>query len=119
MHPKFDFQGHRGARGLQPENTLPSFEIALDHGVTAIETDIHLTRDNVPVLCHDPHITERLCVRLPGSKAPEPKERAAIRSLTLEQLRSYRADVNPDPVRFPDQHADVPPLAKTFAAATG
>ena len=45
----FDLQGHRGARGLKPENTLPAFEVALDLGVTSIETDVHLTRDGVPI----------------------------------------------------------------------
>ena len=44
----FELQGHRGARGLKPENTLPSFEVALDCGVTSLETDVHLTRDGVP-----------------------------------------------------------------------
>src|SRR5262249_10549099 len=51
--PKFDLQGHRGARGLKPENTLPSFEAAIDAGATTIETDLHRTRDGVPVLVHD------------------------------------------------------------------
>jgi glycerophosphoryl diester phosphodiesterase len=117
MCPKFDLQGHRGARGLQPENTLPAFEVALDHGVTAIETDVHLTRDDVPVLCHDPHITERLCKLLPNRNAAPPTDRPMVRSLTLEELRCYRADVNPDTARFPNQSADAPPLARAFAAA--
>jgi glycerophosphoryl diester phosphodiesterase len=46
-------QGHRGASGLQPENTLPSFEAALDAAAGSIETDVHLTADGVPVLIHD------------------------------------------------------------------
>jgi glycerophosphoryl diester phosphodiesterase len=41
----FNLQGHRGARGLRPENTLPSFEVALDVGVTSVETDLHRARD--------------------------------------------------------------------------
>ena len=40
----FDLQGHRGARGQRPENTLPSFEAAFDAGVTSVETDLLLTR---------------------------------------------------------------------------
>src|SRR5436853_7207006 len=50
----FLIQGHRGARGLQPENTLPSFEAALDAGAHSLETDVRLTVDGVPVLIHDP-----------------------------------------------------------------
>ena len=56
----FELQGHRGARGLKPENTLPSFEAALDVGVASIETDIHLTADGVPVLFHDASLNERI-----------------------------------------------------------
>ena len=44
----FDLQGHRGARGLAPENTLPSFQKALDLGVDTLECDMAITRDGVP-----------------------------------------------------------------------
>ena len=56
-----EVQGHRGARGLKPENTLPSFEVALDAGVSAIETDVRLTADGVPILFHDDLLTDRVC----------------------------------------------------------
>src|SRR5262245_31234160 len=59
----FDLQGHRGARGLRPENTLPSFEAAFDAGVSTVETDIHLTADGVAVIFHDDTLSERLCRR--------------------------------------------------------
>ena len=49
-----DLQGHRGARGLAPENTLPGFAQTLAIGVTTIETDIAITRDGVLVISHDP-----------------------------------------------------------------
>ncbi|MEO8451776.1 MAG: glycerophosphodiester phosphodiesterase family protein [Gemmatimonadota bacterium] len=45
--------GHRGAAGLAPENTLPSFDLALDQGATALELDVHLSADGVPVVHHD------------------------------------------------------------------
>jgi glycerophosphoryl diester phosphodiesterase len=50
----FDLQGHRGARGLAPENTLPAFERALALGVTTLELDVGVTRDGVMVIHHDP-----------------------------------------------------------------
>jgi len=50
----FDLQGHRGARGLAPENTMAGFERALAIGVTTLETDIAITRDGVLVISHDP-----------------------------------------------------------------
>ncbi|MDZ7650617.1 MAG: glycerophosphodiester phosphodiesterase family protein [Cytophagales bacterium] len=43
--PKFDIQGHRGARGLMPENTIPASLMALDSGVTTIELDLAVTKD--------------------------------------------------------------------------
>jgi glycerophosphoryl diester phosphodiesterase len=51
-----DLQGHRGARGLLPENTLPGFALALSIGVTTLETDIAITRDGVLVISHDPSL---------------------------------------------------------------
>src|SRR5205085_12358438 len=102
MTPTFDLQGHRGARGLKPENTLPSFEAALDSGVTSLETDLHLTRDSMVILCHDPIVPGRLC-RAPAGDAPLRGEPLLISSLTLGQLRGLRADRNPDPERFPEQ----------------
>ena len=50
----FDLQGHRGARGLAPENTLPGFARALGIGVTTLETDIAISRDGVLLISHDP-----------------------------------------------------------------
>jgi glycerophosphoryl diester phosphodiesterase len=49
----FDLQGHRGARGLWPENTLPGFRAAIELGVTSIELDVVLSADNVPMVYHD------------------------------------------------------------------
>jgi len=54
--PAFEIQGHRGAPRVRPENTLPSFEAALDGGATSLECDVHVTADGVPVLCHDPWV---------------------------------------------------------------
>ena len=48
-----EVQGHRGARGLLPENTIPAFERAIELGVDVLELDLGLTRDGVPVVHHD------------------------------------------------------------------
>ena len=53
MLPGFDLQGHRGARGLYPENTFPAFEAALAIGVTTLEMDLGMTRDGALVVHHD------------------------------------------------------------------
>jgi glycerophosphoryl diester phosphodiesterase len=119
MSTVFNLQGHRGARALHPENTLPSFEAALDAGVSSIETDLHLTRDGVVVLSHDPLLCDPPCSLLrPESTAPSAMPPLVSR-LTLAELRSYRADGNPDPHRFPDQRSAVTPLAALFAEQHG
>jgi glycerophosphoryl diester phosphodiesterase len=56
--------GHRGSAGTHPENTLPSFQAAVDCGARYLETDVHLTRDGEIVVSHDDNL-ERICGR-PG-----------------------------------------------------
>jgi glycerophosphoryl diester phosphodiesterase len=50
--------GHRGARGLAPENTLASLQKALDHHVDQIEFDVRVTKDGIPLLHHDPRLAD-------------------------------------------------------------
>ena len=82
-----DLQGHRGARGLLPENTLPSFQRALELGVTTLELDIAITKDGVLVIHHDPtlnpDITRDASGRFLEQRGP------AINSLTWAQLQTY------------------------------
>jgi glycerophosphoryl diester phosphodiesterase len=111
MQPTFDLQGHRGARGLKPENTLSSFEAALDAGVSSIETDLHLTGDDEVVLCHDPILSPAIFGPLDSTPA--------VRRLTLRELRRYRAMGNPDPARFPTQDNEPTPLAMLYAQKHG
>ena len=49
----FDLEGHRGTRGLAPENTLAAFRLAWERGVKAIELDVHLANDGTLFVCHD------------------------------------------------------------------
>jgi glycerophosphoryl diester phosphodiesterase len=84
----FDLQGHRGTRGLAPENTLPAFEKALRIGVDTLELDVGMTADQVLVISHDRYLNP-LIVRdaqgqwLAGTKGP------LLRSLTYAQLQTY------------------------------
>ncbi|MFI0480453.1 glycerophosphodiester phosphodiesterase family protein [Actinomadura sp. 9N215] len=89
-----EIHGHRGARGLRPENTLPGFAHALDLGVDAIELDVGLSADGVVVLNHDQalspaNLTDTEPVR-PGDPA-YPYVGKRIRDLTLAQLRTVDA----------------------------
>ncbi len=60
---KFIAVGHRGAKGLLPENTLPSVEKALDNFMNTVEVDIVITEDNVPVINHDLSFDAKKCRR--------------------------------------------------------
>lgn len=64
--PKFDVQGHRGARGLMPENTIPAFLLALDSGVTTLELDVAITSDGQVVVSHEPWMNHRICLNPDG-----------------------------------------------------
>lgn len=117
--PRFDLQAHRGGRGVRPENTLPAFEYALDLQVTTLELDLHLTRDGEVVVTHDDAVG-RNCRLDPAATPPLPPDPQArdvraedlqISRLTLEQIKKYRCDLNPEPGRFPDQSAPAMPLA--------
>jgi len=108
----FDLEGHRGARGLKPENTLPAFETALDLGVTTLELDLHLTQDGAVIIWHDDSLVKSKCRLDPFAAEPLPPDPDApgttktalkISRLTFEQVQKYRCDRNPDPRRFPDQ----------------
>ncbi|MBX3653689.1 MAG: glycerophosphodiester phosphodiesterase [Ramlibacter sp.] len=116
-----DLQGHRGTRGLAPENTLPAFERALEIGVTTLELDIGVTADNVVVISHnpslDPAITRDTSGHWLGAKGP------SIRSLTLAQLQTYDVGrINPDSsyartfaTQQPRDGTRIPTLAALFA----
>ena len=70
--PAFDLQGHRGARGLAPENTLAAFIRALDIGVTTLELDIGVTRDGVVVVHHDERLNPNIARNASGAWVAAP-----------------------------------------------
>jgi glycerophosphoryl diester phosphodiesterase len=83
----FDLQGHRGARGYAPENTLPGFERARAIGVDTLELDVGVTRDGVVVIHHDRGLNPDVA-RGPGGKwvsAPTP----LIKDLSFDELQRY------------------------------
>jgi glycerophosphoryl diester phosphodiesterase len=117
----FDLEGHRGTRGLAPENTLAAFRRALEIGVTTIETDMAVTRDGVIVISHDPFLNPDVVRDKDGhwliAKGPP------IHALTLAELRTYDIGrLNPASQyarQFPEQRASdgerFPELVELFA----
>jgi glycerophosphoryl diester phosphodiesterase len=92
--PRILVHGHRGARAIYPENTVPAFEYAIKIGADVLEMDVAVTKDNVLVISHDPHINPEIC------KGPHPG--VAIHELTLAELREYDCGALKNP-HFPKQ----------------
>ena len=84
--PHIEIQGHRGARGLWPENTAAGFSRTVALGVDSIETDVAVTADGVAVLSHDPVLHPDMA-RLGDAWIAPPGP--AIAGMTLVQLRRY------------------------------
>lgn len=73
--------GHRGAKGLAPENTLTSFLKALEHKVDEIECDVRITSDGIPIVIHNQHLEDPA-----GNKLN-------VRSHTYVELKAHKADL--------------------------
>lgn len=102
---RVELQGHRGARGLSPENSLVGFRKALSVGVDTLELDCGLTRDKVVVVHHDSHLSTDVARDPSGAWISVPAP--ALRSLSFEELQSYdvgrlRTD-SAYAMRFPEQ----------------
>ena len=110
----FDIQGHRGARSVRPENTIPAFDYALQVGVTTLELDTVVTKDNVVVVHHNLTMNRDLCRIANGQK---PKKNIYIRNLNLQQVKSYDCGSIANP-RFPKQvlqpGTKIPTLEEVF-----
>jgi glycerophosphoryl diester phosphodiesterase len=101
--PRFDVQGHRGARGLRPENTIPAFIAALDHGVTTIELDIAVTRDRQLVVSHEPWMSAAICLTPDGRPISRSREKDYnIYEMTYEEVAAFDCGSKGN-AAFPDQ----------------
>ena len=121
----FDLQGHRGARGLAPENTLEGFALALSIGITTLELDLAMTKDSVLVVSHDRRLNPD------HTRGPDGNfltaEGPPIRTLTLAELQRYDVGrLKPGSAyaaAFPEQRpvdgARIPTLAALFEWARG
>jgi glycerophosphoryl diester phosphodiesterase len=100
----FDLQGHRGARGLLPENTLPAFQRAIELGVTTLELDVGISKDGHVVISHDRALNPEITRDASGAYLTAP---VLVNRLTLAELKTYDVGrINPESQyakRFPDQ----------------
>lgn len=99
----FDKQGHRGCRGLMPENTWPAMKTALDLNVTTLEMDVVFTKDKKAVLSHEPWFGKDITTKPDGTYMGEREERKFnIYWMSYEDVKTFDVGLKPHP-RFPRQ----------------
>jgi glycerophosphoryl diester phosphodiesterase len=115
----FDLQGHRGARGLLPENTLPAFERALQIGVTTLELDVGVSSDGVVVISHDRALNPEITRDSTGAWLASP---LLVNSLSFKALQGFDVGrINPSseyaqrfPTQTPIDNTHMPALEALF-----
>jgi len=99
----FDYEGHRGCRGLMPENTIPAYLKAIDLGVTTLEMDAMITKDKQVIISHDPFFNHDITTKADGNFVTESEEKSLkIYGMTYEQTQQFDVGLKPYP-RFPMQ----------------
>jgi len=84
----FDLQGHRGARGILPENSIEGFKAAIDYGVNTIELDVVVSKDSLVVVSHEAYMNPKICT---DSKGNQIKDKSAFNlyEMTYEQIKAF------------------------------
>lgn len=100
---EFDIQGHRGCRGLLPENSIQAMLKAIDLGVTTLEMDVVISKDNQVVLSHEPFLSYEIALDLDGKEIEEKNEKNYnLYQMTYEQIKQYDCGTKVHP-RFLEQ----------------
>lgn len=102
----FDWQGHRGARGLAPENTVPAFLKALEFPlVSTLELDVVISKDRQVIVSHEPWLSHEICSHAGGKAVQKSEEETLnIYQLTAAQIASFDCGSRGH-TRFPEQTA--------------
>jgi glycerophosphoryl diester phosphodiesterase len=85
----YDLQGHRGARGLMPENTIPAMIKALDLGATTLELDLAVTKDGELLVSHEPYMNPQICFDQEGKEIPDADKSHNIFQMSYTQILHY------------------------------
>ena len=99
----FDWQGHRGCRGLLPENTIPAFTRALAYNVTTLELDLAVSKDNLLIVSHEPWMSHHICTK-PNEEPVTKEEAMTLRLIEMdyEEIKKYDCGIRGHE-RFPQQ----------------
>lgn len=101
--PVFDVQGHRGARGLMPENTIPAMIKALELGVNTLEMDAVISRDKDVVISHEPYFNNEISLSPNGKDISfKDEKRYNIYKMDYEEIKKFDIGNKIHP-RFPGQ----------------
>lgn len=101
--PTFDLQGHRGARGLMPENSILACQTAIDWGVNTLELDLVITKDSQIVVSHEPFINALICLGRQGDTLTEKEgEKLNLYEMTLSEVQQCDCGSLGNP-KFPSQ----------------
>lgn len=101
--PAFDKQGHRGSRGLMPENTIPAMYKAIDLGVTTLEMDVVISRDKQVVVSHDPYFNADITTTPEGGHLTKKEGTSRLLyNMDYDSIKKYDVGLKPHP-NFPRQ----------------
>ena len=101
--PSLDIQGHRGCRGLMPENSIPAFLMAIELGVQTLEMDVVISGDRHVIVSHEPYFSHEFCQDPSGKEIlPEEEKSHNIFQKSVAEIQRYDCGTKIHP-RFPDQ----------------
>lgn len=99
----YDLQGHRGCRGLMPENTIPAFLKALDLGVNTLELDVVISQDKQVVVSHEPYFNAEFSIKPDGTPVRKAEQKSLnLYAMSYAEIRQFDTGSNGNP-RFPEQ----------------
>lgn len=117
---EIDWQGHRGARGLLPENTIPAFLKALEYPVKTLELDVAVSKDQQIIISHEPWMSEHICSKADGTPVTEEEAKSLkLYEMTYAEIKTYDCGLRGNS-RFPQQQpmaAYKPSLKEMVTAA--
>ena len=103
MRTDIDVQGHRGCRGLRPENTITAFKKAVDIGVNTLELDVVVNKYNDVIVSHEPFFNHEIATGPNGEEINEKNEKEFnLYLMTLEEIQSFDVGLKLHP-RFKNQ----------------
>ena len=102
MNTTFDYEGHRGCRGLMPENTIPAMLHAIDLNITTLEMDTHITKDSQVVISHDPWFNPDITTKPDGRYIDSSEPKYILYRMNYDSIRKFDVGMKPYN-KFPQQ----------------